>query len=75
MAPIFSDTICDAVGGVTAWEVIYNRLEDDRPKITVMRETTDSARPSRLQCRDASCSFLHRIGARAKILPYMDMIR
>jgi hypothetical protein len=75
MAPIFSDTVCSADGGATTWEVIYNRLEDERPKITVTRATTDSTKPSGLQFKDASCSFLHRIGARAKILPYTDMIR
>jgi len=31
--------------------------------------------PPELQFRDSSYSFLHRIGARAKILPYIDMIR
>lgn len=75
MAPIFANTICDATGGTTTWEVIYNRLEDEHPKITVTRVTTNSKRPSKLQCRDASCSLLHRIVARDKILPYRDMIR
>ena len=75
MAPIFAYTICDAVGGATAWEVIYNRLEDERPKTILTRATGDSKRPSKLQCRDSSYSFLHRIGVRAKILPYIDMIR
>ena len=75
MAPIFSDIVCSSDGRGTTWEVIYNRLEDDRPKITVTRETTDSTRPSRLQFKDVSCSFPYRIGTRAKILPYMDMIR
>jgi len=45
MAPIFIDTIFDAIEGATSWEVIYNRLEDKHPKITATRETTDSARP------------------------------
>jgi len=69
MAPVFADTVCDAARGTTYWEIIYNGVEDEHPKITIMRATTDSKRPSELQCRDASCSFLHRIGARAKILP------
>lgn len=68
MAPIFSDTVCSSDGGATTWEVIYNRLEDERPKITITRATTDSIRPSRLQFRDTACYFLHRIRAWDKIL-------
>jgi len=74
MSPIFSNTVCNADGGATSWEVIYNRLEDEHPKITITRATTDSIRPSGLQFKDAACSFLHKIGARAKILPFIDMI-
>ena len=75
MSPIFFDIVCSANGGVTTWEVIYNRLEDKRPKITVIKATNDSIKPSVVQFKDAASSFLHRIGARAKILPYTDMIR
>ena len=42
MATVLADTVCDAPRGATTWEVIYNRLEDECPKITVMRATTDS---------------------------------
>ena len=31
--------------------------------------------PSTAQMSDAACSFLHRIAARPKILPYTDMIK
>ena len=41
MAPIFANTVCDAARAATDWELIYNRLEDERPKITVTRATTD----------------------------------
>ena len=75
MAPIFVDTFCDVVGGTIAWEGICNRLQDEHFKITITIAIVDSKRPSKLQCRDASCSFLHKIGARAKILPYTDLIR
>lgn len=75
MSPIFSDTIYTANVGVIAWEVIYNRFEDERPKIIVVKETTNSIKPSGVQLKDVACSFLHRIGVRAKILPYIDMIR
>ena len=69
MAPIFSNIVCNDDGGETSWEVIYNRLEDDHPKITVTRATTDSTRHLALQFKDVSYSFLHQIGERAKILP------
>lgn len=59
MLPIFADTLCSADGGGTTWEVIYNRLEDERPKINVTKETTDSIKPSGLQFKDAAFSFLH----------------
>lgn len=75
MDPIFAGTVCDAARGTIAWEVIYNKLEGERPKITITRATVGSTKPSGTQCRDASCSFLHRIGARDKILPYTDMNR
>lgn len=75
MGPIFSNIAYDAARYATSWEVIYNRLEDECPKITVTRATTHSTNPTGLEFRDASCSFLHRIGSRAKIFPYMDMIR
>lgn len=68
MSPIFTDTICSADGGTKAWEVIYNRLEDKRPKIIVIKVMTDSTKTSGVQFKDVSYSFLHRIGARAKIL-------
>jgi len=44
-------------------------------KIIVLRAIARSIKPSGPQCRNASCSFLHRIGEIAKILPYIDMIR
>ena len=75
MSPIFADTVCKDNGGETSWEVIYNRLEDERPKIIEFKATTDSIQPSTIQFRDVACSFLHRIGAWAKILPYTNMIR
>ena len=45
MSPIFSYTVCNADGGATAWEVIYNRLEDEHPKATITKVTTDSIKP------------------------------
>jgi len=62
-------------GGVIASDVIYNRLEDEHPKITIINATTDSIKPSGFQFRYVAYSFLHRIGARARILSYTYIIR
>lgn len=61
MSPIFADIVCSADGEAMTWEVIYNRLEDKRPKITVTKETTNSIKPSRVKFKDVVCSFLHII--------------
>jgi len=74
MSPIFVDIVWSVNGGAMAWEAIYNRLEYERHKIIVTKATVDSIKPSRVQFKYVACSFLHRIGARAKILPYTDMI-
>jgi len=68
MSPIFSDMVCSDDGGVTSWEVIYDRLEDERLVVIVTKATTNSTQRSSAQFRDTPCSFLHRIRARAKIL-------
>jgi len=74
MSPIFIDIVCSNDEGETTWEVIRNRLEDEHPKIIVIKVVSVSIKPSRDQLKYASYSFLHRIGARAEILPYIDMI-
>lgn len=56
------------------WEVIHKIAEGERTKIIVTKATTDSIKPFGVRFKDVACSFLHRIGARAKILPYTDMI-
>jgi len=45
ISPIFSDTVCTADGGATAWDVIYSRLEDEHPKIIVVKAMDDSIKP------------------------------
>ena len=75
MAPIVSDTVCTADGGATKWQVIYTILEDEEPEVVEVTTNADDATPSNLQFKDIACSFLHRIAARATLLPYNDMIR
>jgi len=60
---------------VTPWEVMYNRLEDKPPKITIIEAKNDPIKLVGVQSKDVAYSFPPKIGARAKILPYIDMIR
>jgi len=75
MSPIFSDIVCSTDGGAKTWEVLYNRLEHEHPKITIIKATNDSMKTLGVKFKDATHSFLHRIGARNKILTYTNMIR
>lgn len=75
MSPLFPDMVCNADGEVIDWEVIYNRIEYEHSTIIVTKTTTDSIKPSGLQFKGVSYSFLDRIGARKKILSYTHMIR
>ena len=74
MAPIVFDTVCTANGGDNKWQVIYTILEDEEPEVVEVTTTADDATPSDFQFKDITCSFLHRIVARATLLPYTDMI-
>lgn len=75
MLSTFADIVCGADGGTMAWEVIYISLEDEWHKITITKVKMDSLKPSGVKFKDVSCSFLQKIGERAKILPYTDIIR
>ena len=55
MSPILSDTVCSTNGEATTWEFIYNRLEDEHPKIIVVKATIDSIKPSGVQFKDVDC--------------------
>jgi len=41
MSSIFADMVCSTDGAATGWEVIYNRLEDEHHKITIIKATND----------------------------------
>ena len=75
MLPIVLDNVCTADGGATKWQAIYTILEDEEPEVVEVKATVDDATPSNLQFKDIACSFLHRIAARATLLPYTYMIR
>lgn len=75
MAPIVSNTVFTCDGGATKWKFIYPILEDEELEVVEVMATVDDETPSHLQFKDIACSFLHRIVARATLLPYTNMIR
>lgn len=75
MSPIVSHTVCTADGGATKWQTSFTILEDEEPEVVEVKATVDDATPSNLHFKGIACSFLHRIGIRATLLPYTDMIR
>ena len=55
---------------------MYRLLEEENPRIVkVTAVVAGASRPSEASLEDLACSFLHRIAARLKILPYTDMIK
>ena len=75
MASLYADTSCNKDAGISTWEGMYNLLEDENPVVIKVVATTGSKDSSEENLRDLACSFLHRIAARPRILPYTDMVR
>ena len=62
--------------GRASWESIYNLLEAEEPKeIEEEKGTTDSTQKSENTLKELANSFLHRIVACARTLPYNDLVR
>lgn len=75
MTPLFMDTTCNREGGTSTWEAMYNILEEEQPRILEMKVTVDRRDSSDASMFETTCSFLHRIAARLKIIPYTDMVK
>ena len=75
MAPLYTDTACNRDGGISTWESMYRLLEEENPRIMKVTAVADSQGSSEASLEELACSFLHRIEARPRILPYMDMIK
>ncbi len=75
MIPLFSDTTCNKHGGTTSWEPMYNLLEELKPEPLETKATTDAQESLDTSYFEATCSFLHRIATRPKILPCKDMVK
>lgn len=74
MIPLFSDTTYNRDRGTTSWEAMSNLLEEENPKPLVTKETVGAQESSDSSYFEVTCSFLHQIATRTKILPYKDMV-
>ena len=75
MVPLYTDTTCNKDAGISTWESMYRLLEEENPRIMKVSTFAGSQRSSEASLEELACSFLHRIAARPKILPYMDMTK
>lgn len=75
MAPLYTDMACNRATGIATWEVMYNLLEEENPRVMEVTATMGSNSSFESFIIDLACSFLHWIEARPKILPYMDMVK
>ena len=75
MAPLYTDTACNRDAGISTSEGMYRLLEEENPKVMKVDSTAGSPNSSEASLEELACSFLHRIVARPKILPYTFMIR
>jgi len=41
MTPLFKNTTCNREGGTSAWETMYNILEEEQPRIMEINVTFD----------------------------------
>ena len=75
MAPFYTDTACNRDAGIATWEGMYNILEEENPRVMEVEATAGSHSSSEVSITELACSFLCRIAARPKILPYTDMVK
>ena len=72
---MFMDTTCNREIGTSTWEAMYNILEEEQPRILEMKVTVDGCDSLDASMFETTCSFLHRIVAHSKIIPYTDMLK
>ena len=75
MTPLYTDATCNRDAGITTWEGMYSLLEEENLKVTEVTTTAGSHGSSEAFITEIACSFLHRIAARPKIIPYTDMVK
>ena len=70
---LISDTTCLGLGNTT-WQSIYNLVEAEEPQQTTVEASADASQKSDATLKDLADSYLHKIAAREKILPYLSLI-
>ena len=75
MVPLYTNTTCNKDAGISTWESMYRLLEEGNPRVMKVIVVASSQRSSEASLEELACSFLHRIAAKPKILPYTDMIK
>ena len=75
MTPLYTDTTCNKYVDITTWEGMYNLLEEENPKVMEVTTIVGSHGSSKASIIELECSFLHRIVAGPKILPYTNMVK
>jgi len=73
MTPLYTNTTCNRDAGISTWEGMYSLLEEENPRVMEVETTAGSHSSSEVSITELACSFLHRIVARPKILPYMEV--
>ena len=71
---LISDTTPLGLGN-TSWQRIYNLIEVEEPEEVSEEATADSTNKSEASLKDLADSYLHKIAAREKILPYTDVVK
>ena len=71
---LISDTTCLGLTRAT-WQGTYNLIEAEEPRVMGIQVSCDSTSKSEANLKDLANSFLHRIAAWEKILPYTDVVR
>lgn len=74
MAPLYTDMACNRDVGIATWEGMYNILEEENPRVMEVTATAGSHSSFVASITELACSFLHRIAARPKIIPYTNMV-
>ena len=54
---------------------MYNLLEEEQPRPLVTKAMVDTQESYDASYLETTCSFLHRIAARPKIIPYTNMVK
>ena len=75
MASLYADIACNKDVSITTWEGMHNLLEEENPRVMEVVATAGSSNSSEASLTELACSFLHRIAAIPRILPYTDMVK